>query len=151
MQNISIIGLGNELRRDDGVGIWVARRVAAADWDGASAVVLNNGDSTAILAALQDAHVAYVIDAASATAEPGTIVRLDPMRRPLTLYARTFSSHGLGLAEAIELGRALGMLPERLIVYGIVGADFSPGEGLSPEVERAARRLISRLRRLMPD
>lgn len=151
MQNISIIGLGNELRRDDGVGIWVARRVAAADWHGVTVVALNNGDSTAILAALQDAHVAYVIDAASAAAKPGTIVRFDPMRRPLTLYARTFSSHGLGLAEAIELGRALGMLPERLIVYGIVGADFSPGEGLSPEVERAARRLISRLRRLMPD
>ena len=47
------------------------------------------------------------------------------------------SGHGLGLAEAVVLGRNLGRLPRRLQVYAVPGRDFSPGPGLSPETARA--------------
>jgi hydrogenase maturation protease len=62
--------------------------------------------------------------------------------------AASSSSHGLGLVDAIRLGRCLDELPSRLIVIGIVGADFAHGRRLSPPVaavvEPAARlvRLI---------
>jgi hydrogenase maturation protease len=43
----------------------------------------------------------------------------------------------LGLPEAIELGRAMKRLPSRMLFLGIEGRDFTAGEGLTPEVERA--------------
>lgn len=53
------------------------------------------------------------------------------------------STHGLGVAEAIALGGALGRLPRRLVVIGIEGARFDAGEGLSPEVDRALDHAVA--------
>jgi hydrogenase maturation protease len=47
--------------------------------------------------------------------------------------------------EAVQLARALGRLPGRLLVIGIEGKRFDSGAGLSPEVERAAERLADEL------
>jgi hydrogenase maturation protease len=54
---------------------------------------------------------------------------------------RTTSSHGLGLGEAVELARALGRLPSRLVVYAVEGADSSTGPGLSPAIATAVEPL----------
>ena len=56
------------------------------------------------------------------------------------------STHGLGLAEAIELGRALGRLPARLVVYAIEGQGYATGAPLSPPVARAAEEVVGELR-----
>jgi hydrogenase maturation protease len=52
------------------------------------------------------------------------------------------SSHSFDLAEAIELARTLGSLPEYTVIYGIEGQRFGSGEELSPEVVRAAEAVI---------
>ena len=53
------------------------------------------------------------------------------------------SSHGLGLGEAIGLARALGRMPDRLIVHAVEAADFGYGIGLTPAIAAAAEALIS--------
>lgn len=45
-QKMLVIGLGNPLRGDDGVGIWVAEHIAAANWPGVMAVALESSDPT---------------------------------------------------------------------------------------------------------
>jgi hydrogenase maturation protease len=55
------------------------------------------------------------------------------------------STHRLGLAEALELARALGRLPSSIVVHGIEGARFGPGLPLSPEVASATVRLAETL------
>ena len=55
------------------------------------------------------------------------------------------STHQIGLPEAVALGRALGRLPERLMVIGITGTAFGFGSALSPPVAEAAEQLIGRL------
>ena len=64
------------------------------------------------------------------------------------LPARLFdtSTHHFGLAEAVELARALGRLPRNVIVYGIEGKSFETGETLSPEVGRAAHEVADAIR-----
>ena len=59
---------------------------------------------------------------------------------------RSTSTHGLGLGEAIELARAMGELPSRIVVYGIEGRDFARGRGLSREVEAALEEVSLRVR-----
>jgi hydrogenase maturation protease len=51
------------------------------------------------------------------------------------------STHRFGLADALELARALGRLPPRVVVYGIEGSRFAPGRPMSPAVAAAVERL----------
>ena len=86
-----------------------------------------------------------VVDAMVSGAPPGTVRRFDALREALPAPRAGASTHGLGLAEAVGLARALDRLPARLVLVGIEGADFSPGAGLGPAVAagvEAAARLI---------
>ena len=88
-----------------------------------------------------------VLDAVASGEPPGTLHRYAAADGPLPAAFSSFSTHGFGLAEAIELARALGKLPRRLTVYGIEGEDFRSGEGLTPAVEAAVGWVVSELGR----
>ena len=64
-------------------------------------------------------------------------------RLPVELFRH--STHALGVADAVELGRELERLPRRLAVYGIEGERFDAGEGLTPIVEIAVQDLVDEL------
>jgi hydrogenase maturation protease len=55
------------------------------------------------------------------------------------------STHALGLGDAVELARVLDRLPSTLTIIGIEGADFTTGEGMSPEVEKAVIKVTDDL------
>jgi hydrogenase maturation protease len=81
-----------------------------------------------------------LIDAVRGGGPAGTVHRFDASHVALpALFART-SSHAIGLGETIELGRALGRLPRRVIVFGVAGARFGAGASLSPAVAEAVPR-----------
>ena len=65
--------------------------------------------------------------------------------RPLPAVFSRSSTHSFGVAEAVELARALGRLPARVVVFGIEGRDFTPGEGLSPDVDAAVDEVVRRV------
>jgi hydrogenase maturation protease len=73
--------------------------------------------------------------------------RFNARRKPLFAMLRHASSHSFGVADALELSRALGTLPPRVVVYAIEGRCFEPGAGLSPEVEQAAARVAAHVLR----
>jgi hypothetical protein len=86
-------------------------------------------------------------------AEPGTLHRVDAGAGPVPASVfRSSSTHAFGVGEAVELARALGTLPGRLALYGIEGAEFVAGEGLSAEVqaavEPAAQAVLEELEQL---
>jgi hydrogenase maturation protease len=142
MSPISIIGIGNEDRGDDAVGLLIARTLRELDLRD---VVISEhvGEGTSLLAAWQVAESVIIIDAVKADALPGTLVRFDA--RTESLPTQTFAgfSHAFGVAEAIELGRALQRLPSRLIVFGIVGEQFASGASISPAVLQAIPHTIA--------
>jgi hydrogenase maturation protease len=138
-----IIGIGSEYRGDDAAGLIVARwlkdRLA-----GSFTVLEQSGDGAALMEAWRGAETVIIIDALMSGAEPGTIHRLDAKTRPLPKDAFRCSTHAFGVAEAIELSRAMGGLPRSLIVYGIEGRNFAAGVRLSPEVEGAVGEVAGR-------
>jgi hydrogenase maturation protease len=128
-----VIGLGNPLRGDDAIGGVIARRLrelALPDVD----VREESGEGVALLEAWQNATNVILIDAAQSGAAPGTIHRLDASRAPVSLRFFPPSTHAFGVAEAVELARALNQLPGCVVLYGIEGRSFRRGETLSPEV-----------------
>lgn len=139
-----IIGIGNTLRGDDGVGIHVARQLAARLPPGVS-VLESNGDAAELLEAWTDAPCIFVIDAIQSGATPGTVHRIDANAGPIPVESFRGSSHFLGVGEAVELGRALSQLPSQLIVYGIEGASFESGRGLSAGAKDSAAKVVEEI------
>ncbi len=132
-----IIGIGNEYRSDDAAGLIVARLLKERLAD--SAIVFEqSGDGAALVEAWRGAETVIIIDAMMSGAAPGTIRRLDANTHPIPKSYFRCSTHAFGVAEAIELARALGNFPQHLVVYGIEGKNFAAGVGLSAEVEKAA-------------
>jgi hydrogenase maturation protease len=136
-RRVVVIGIGNEMRRDDGAGIAVVERARPLLPPGVEVRTLG-GEATSLLDGWEGADLAVVVDAVRWDRPPASgVTRIDAIRQPGSVggWAAATSSHGLGVAEAITLGRALDRLPLRLILLLIAIAEEGQGEGLSPAVE----------------
>lgn len=138
-----VIGIGNEWRSDDAVGLVVARRLAVLDPTLRAAV--HGGEPVDLIHEWMDEDEVILVDAVESGARPGTIHRIEAAEPGLANAPARGSTHALGVAEAIALGRALGRLPGRLLLFGIEGGRFDAGASLSPDVERAAEELAHEL------
>jgi hydrogenase maturation protease len=139
-----VIGIGNAWRTDDAAGLAVTDALQASPPPGVE-VLAREGEPTELIDVWAGAEAVWLVDAVSSGAPPGTVHRLDASSEPLPAALFRVSSHLVGLAEAIELARALGRLPPRVVVFGIEGAHFEAGEGLSPEVADAVERVAAAL------
>lgn len=140
-----VLGIGNPARGDDAVGRHVIRLLGGAAPRDVALLELD-GEATALLRCLEGAAAAVIVDASHSGAAAGTIQRFDAGRAPLPQAAFGLTTHGFGLAEAIELARALGQLPQLCVVYAIEGAVFDHGAPLSPAVVQAATAVAAEIR-----
>jgi hydrogenase maturation protease len=137
-----VIGAGNPERRDDGAGPALALRLTAAaapSFDVASCP----GEATAVMALFAGRDQVDIVDACLCGEAAGTVLRFDAASQPLPAFLKPLSSHGFGVAEAIELARVLGRLPRRVTVHAIAAEDTGWGQGLSPTVAAAVERLAA--------
>jgi hydrogenase maturation protease len=139
------VGIGNAWRDDDAAGLAVARLLQGTLPEEVE-VLEREGEPTGLIDSWEDVDAVWLVDAVSSGAEPGTVHRHDASRQELPATLFDTSTHHMGLAEAVELARALDRLPATTIVYGIEGASFDTGETLSPEVEAAAARVAEAVR-----
>jgi hydrogenase maturation protease len=139
-----IIGCGNLHRGDDAAGILAAERLLALGVEAAVCV----GGFAQLMDMWHGSDDVIVIDAVVTGASGGT-VHLWDASRPVPFAKSSASTHGMGIAEAIELSRALKRLPARLRIYGIEGQNFELGTAPLPEVveavEEVARRIAGEL------
>ena len=112
MQKPLVIGLGNPLRGDDGFGVLVARQLL--DRNDIDCQILH-GNATEILAAWHDYARVLILDAMDIKGEaPGTLRDIDLTKEALPARFFTSSSHGMGIYEALELGKVLDDCPQEL-------------------------------------
>lgn len=139
---IVVIGVGQDFRSDDAVGLVVARSIAEANLPGVR-TVMGVADGTSMISAWESADAAYVIDCMSSGDKPGTIRRFDAVTEeiPFAVF-RNCSTHCFGIASTVRLAEVLDQLPPRLVIYGIEGSDFAMGQDMSVEVNKAAHRII---------
>ena len=135
-----IIGCGNRERSDDGAGILVAERLREL---GIRADT-RSGEAVDLIEAWKGADDVIVVDAVVTGAPVGTVQAWDGSQ-PLASVSTTTSTHGLGLAEAIQLAHVLDRVPTRLRVYGVEGRRFHLGADISPEVQRAVEVVVRRI------
>lgn len=136
-----VVGLGSPDRGDDAIGGEVARRVAALALPRVD--VMAHEDPTDLIELWADYDAVVVVDAVSSGAPAGQVrvleigAGLDPL--PESAWARTGrgGTHAFGLAEAVELARALRRLPARVSVVGVEAGGFDHGAPLSTELAAA--------------
>ena len=141
---VLVIGIGNEYRGDDAAGLAVARQLKERAGE-AFTVLEHSGEGASLLESWKDARVVLLIDAVRSGAAPGTVHRFDATTRALPSTMFRHSTHAFSVVEAVELARALGRLPQRLIVYGIEGKEFESGTSLSPKVESAVPGVVKKV------
>jgi hydrogenase maturation protease len=141
-----VIGVGNAERGDDAAGL-AALRGLRARLGSASAVELceASGEASALLELWRGRAHVLLLDAACAGHKPGTLMRIDARREALPAGRLHGSTHAWGVAEAVELARALDELPQQMTLYLIEARSFHPGHGLSPEVADAVQELVELL------
>lgn len=143
-QRRMVIGIGNPARGDDGAGpasIAALRGRLSADIE----LLQIDGEAAALLALLEQASDVYLVDACHSGAPAGTVRRFDLATVPLPHVNGASSTHGLGLAEGVELARALDSLPHRCVLYAIEGHSYVAGEPLSPAVRSAVAVVAERI------
>jgi hydrogenase maturation protease len=134
-----VIGIGNDFRRDDGVGITVAQRIAERNLPGVR-VVSGISEPAALLEVWSGAARAVVVDGATgANSTPGRIRR---WTGPDLETTAVVSSHALGLAQTFALGQALARVPDELVLFTVDIVDTNHGIGLTPAVEAAVPELV---------
>lgn len=148
--HVLIIGVGNPFKRDDGVGPAVASDVRAKAGPGAR-VLIRAGEGTDLIESWTPEDEVIIVDAMHSGAEPGTILRIDALAGPFPVEKFRLSSHSFGVAEAIEVARAIQRLPRSLVVFGVEISDLDDGEGLSDRVAasvpEAVAMVLTELRR----
>ncbi|MBW2000080.1 MAG: hydrogenase maturation protease [Deltaproteobacteria bacterium] len=144
---VLIVAAGNEARGDDGVGPVMARELEKFSFPG-TRIEYHNGDSTCLLAYWAKIPLVIVLDSVKEGVSPGKTYRFEIPGQPIPFQIFSdFSTHQLGIQKTIELGRALGQFPSRLIIYGVEGRCFEMGSGLSGEVRMAAARVVRRVKK----
>jgi hydrogenase maturation protease len=146
----SVIGIGNPWRRDDGVGVAVARAVEGSVPANVEVIAVT-GDLTRAIPAWEGSDPAVVIDGVRTGAPPGTVTRLgmDELVGVGDPGGGLPSSHALGLAEALAIGRAVGAEPRRLVVLTVEVADTGHGNQLSPAVATVVPEVAAQVRALL--
>ncbi|HTT64120.1 MAG TPA: hydrogenase maturation protease [Bryobacteraceae bacterium] len=136
-----VLCCGHPDRGDDAAGPLVAQRLREMGIDARQ----HSGDALSLMDAWQGAADVALVDAVVTGKRPGTVSLWNALSAPVSGRTRPGSSHALGLAEAIALGRTLGALPRRLTLYGIEARHFElgapPSKAVLRGVERAARKV----------
>jgi hydrogenase maturation protease HycI len=131
-----VICIGNELRGDDGVGIYIGRRIK-------NALVTEFPESYIHRIRDERPESILFIDAVDFGGEPGSIIFSELKEIPSAI-----STHKLPLSLLIKILEEEG-IKTRAYILGVQPKNIELGENLSPEVRRSAEILISILRNII--
>ena len=130
-----LLGVGNELNGDDGIGPWVAKNFSDASWQTIDCFTMPE-NYTAMVKRLQP-HTIVIVDAADMKIQPGEM-RIIPQAQ---MESAAFSTHMLPLSIVVSyLQKAM---PSEIWVIGIQPERFDGT--ISPAVLHSGKKLISML------
>jgi hydrogenase maturation protease len=138
-----IIGLGNPLWGDDGVGVRVAELLGNRVLPAGMKVVDGGTGGLDLVNLMEGWPRVIFVDAANMGREPGQFVRFALDEARLLGKDESLSIHDAGLREALLLAQALSVLPDEVVIYGVQPAHIAWDSGLSPEVEGVLPKLVA--------
>jgi hydrogenase maturation protease len=140
-QKIVILGVGNLLLSDEGVGVHVANELTKIDLPPEVSVVEGGTDGFRLLNVITETDRLIVIDAVKGGAEPGSIYRFDIDEVRNCPSGFKTSAHQIGILEVIDLSGLIGKTPHTTVI-GIEPKSLEMGMELTPEIKSKIPRII---------
>lgn len=131
-----VVGVGNERRGDDRAGLLVVRRLRRLGVAALAELIEHPGDGAGLIELWQGRERVIVVDAVDAALQ-SEVAWFDVSASRGGFETTATSTHAIGLAQAVELARALGTLPPKIEICAIAAARFDPFSSASTAVERA--------------
>lgn len=127
-----MVGIGNVLMSDEGIGVHVVRALCgfAADFPFVEFVEAGSSGMRA-LHAVAFRRRAYLVDCALMGERPGAMRKFTPADVASRKHSLAFSLHEGDLLDILELSSRLGERPSSVTIFGIEPASLTPGESLS--------------------
>jgi len=136
-----VVGIGNLLLKDEGVGIHLAQALEGIP-SPIEFEVIDGGTSPDLLPLLEGVDKLVIVDAAKGSGEPGDIYRFTLDEINLEVKGIT-SVHQIGLLETLRVMKSLGTEPQKTVIIGVEPKEIDWGLELSPEVERKMPEIIA--------
>jgi len=136
---ILVLGLGNMLLSDDGVGPALLEQLANSEgrWSGQVEFLDGGTQGLALLGHLSGRRALIIVDALKMGAAPGTVHRLTLPELREVSPGRANSGHESNAGELLAAAQLLDELPDQLFVVGVEPGKITTGIGLSPAVREA--------------
>lgn len=145
-KKVVVVGIGNLLLKDEGVGVHVAHALEAATLpQDVELEVIDGGTSPHLLRLLEDVDKLIIVDATRGGSEPGAIYRFGPelMAEP---NGERMSVHDIGIGETLRIAKSLGQEPREVVIIGIEPKEIDWGLELSPELEKKMPQIVEIVR-----
>lgn len=142
---IRVVGVGNPLMGDDGIGIAVVERLEREGVQAGVEVIDGGTGGLTLLTLMEGARAVVLVDALEMGRTPGTVIASAYSEWRFRIAGSGLSLHQAGLAEVLALGAELGELPE-VFVVGIQPAVIAMGQELSAAVAAALPEAVAAVR-----
>jgi len=138
---IVILGVGNLLLSDEGVGVHVAHKLMEMDLPAGVEVIEGGTDGFRLMNVVTEAERLIVVDAVKGGSPPGSIYRFDIKDAPSSPDAYKTSVHQIGILEIVHLSELIGQTPETTVI-GVEPKSLEMGMALSPQVQEKIPKII---------
>jgi len=138
---VLVLGIGNTLLRDEGVGVHVVEALRAHSLPEGVELCDGGTGGMDLLDVMEGRRTVIVVDAMQADHPPGTVLRLTPadLMRPT---GGGISIHEFGLLDTLGMARLMGTSPGEVVIFAIQPKDISLGLELSPELAATVPRVV---------
>jgi len=149
-KKILIACLGNRLRKDDGLGSYVAERLLRIPLPSNVTVIDYGTAGFKLFHDLMDYDIVIFVDVIHGSGEAGSVVRFEVSERDIKDVSPQDSSelfylsyHEIDIESVLALSKNIGKLPSKVIVIGMIPEDTGQGLGLSKSVAKNFMKLVN--------
>ena len=140
-KKITILGLGNILLRDEGVGVWIAEELAKRNLPENVEIIDGGTAGLDILSSMKDVDKLIIIDALQGDEKPGTVYRLHPEDLPVPSDSYV-SVHQMNIVEGLNIAQKTGNAPQEAVIIGVEPEDMDWGLGVTSNIQQKFPEII---------
>ena len=139
---VAVVGIGNVLLKDEGVGVHVARALhEAVGTDRADIDIIDGGTSPDVLLLVEGVHKLILVDAVKGGGAPGSIYRFHP-DDIVSEEKYVISAHQIGLLDSLRMLEYSGSKPDSIVIIGIEPKEIDWGLDLSTELNEKLPQIV---------
>lgn len=137
---VLVLGVGNSILSDEGVGVHLARRLQQEKFPPNVEIQDGGTQGLELLDYMDDVAKLIIVDCVKAGEEPGTIYRFEPDKVDVIPKQYKISFHDLGIYDFLRIASIMETLPPT-IIFGMEPQSFEWGEELTPPIQAKLGKL----------